>query len=137
MFFTFFCYLYLPHYNTNLQGSTINKVKYNFEDGEDVSSNKIWVKGEKLRKPCIVFKWKTTLYATQCPLRSIFFMITGEWTLWRQQAAYFWKKFKMRYNLKFCVQFCFVLNKLILRTGHLLKFNGGMSLPVYFFFTKF
>lgn len=77
MFFTFFCYLYLPHYNTNLQGSTINKVKYNFEDGEDVSSNKIWVKGEKLRKPCIVFKWKTTLYATQCPLRSIFFYDHG------------------------------------------------------------
>ena len=41
LFFTFFCYLYLPHYNTNLQGSTINKVKYNFEDGEDVTSNKI------------------------------------------------------------------------------------------------
>lgn len=24
----------------------INKVKYNFEDGEDVLLNKIWVKGE-------------------------------------------------------------------------------------------
>lgn len=43
----------------------------------------------------------------------------------------------MRYDLKFCVQFRFVLNKLILRTGHLLKFNGGMSLPVYFFLLNF